>query len=273
MSPTGWEALSHHIKEHLVEGSPAEMRAAFEALAPDPPAGKQMVIGGVDCVQYGQGPSEPILWLHGGGLVFGSSRSHGALAATVAELSKGPVLVPDYALAPEYPWPAPLDDVLVVMDALKSPVDLAGDSAGGQLALLAALRHPEKVRRLALLSPNTDRTGQSETRQRNSPHDLMNDDADDAALARLSFGDDLEGHSDASPLMRDLSPLPPVWIAAATNEVLLDDGLLLIRQLGRNGVPCEAHIYPGLCHLWMLWPAALPASVDVLFKLSQFFRS
>ena len=176
------------------------------------------------------------------------------------------MLLPEYRLAPEHRWPAPLDDVLAVIDALDEPVRLIGDSAGGMLALLAALKRPIQVSRLGLISPNTDRTSLSETRIANSSVDLMNDDDDDRKLAAMSFGDALAQHADASPLLADLSALPPVWLTAATNEVLLDDSLLLLRKLGVSGVPTEAHILCELCHLWMLWPEVLPQFDSVVHQ-------
>ena len=88
--------------------------------------------------------------------------------------------------------------------------------------------------------------GLSTTPEANSYRDIMNDDESDAALARQSFSDALSEHPDASPLICELANLPPVWVMAATNEVLLDDTLLLIRNLDRVRVPCNANIYCGL---------------------------
>ena len=269
MSISGWAEWKAHVAAHSVEGTPEQMREIFAALAPPPVDGKSTAVGEVPCILYGDSEIEPIVWLHGGGLVFGSAKTHGALATTLARLTGRSVLVPEYRLAPEHLWPAPLDDTLQVLDALPSGVDLVGDSVGGLLALHAAISRPESISRIALISPNTDHSGLSTTRVPNSNHDIMNDDEQDASLARQSFGADLAEHPDASILSRDLTELPPVWITVATNEVLLDDTLLLIRQLGQAGVSCDANIYRGLCHLWMLWPEALPQSVKVLRQLSD----
>ena len=269
----GWEALKAHIDAHPVEGSPAEMRAAFAALAPDGPEGRTLTVGGVPCREFGAGAVQPLVWLHGGGLVFGSAESHAAIASAIAHRTGRRVLVPDYRLAPEHPWPAPLDDISAVLDALPDPVDLVGDSVGGQLAILAALRRPDHVRKLGLISPNTDRTGLSQTRVQNSDRDAMNDDAQDLALAQLSFGEELEKHPDASPVTHDLRHLPPIWMTAATNEVLLDDTLLFAAAAARAGVPVEMHIEKGLCHLWVLWPDALEESVASLDALAAFISA
>ena len=269
MSISGWAEWEAHVAAHPVEGSPEEMRSAFAALAPPSVNGQATTVGNVPCILYGTSDDEPIVWLHGGGLVFGSAKTHGALAKTLAEQTGRSVLVPEYRLAPEHPWPAPLEDSLSVLDALSQPVDLVGDSCGGFLALHGALARAGRVERLALISPNTDHTGLSKTRWVNSDHDIMNDDDNDKSLARQSLGDALAEHPDASPLSGDLANLPPVWITAATNEVLLDDSLLLIRRLGLAGVSCDVHIYKDLCHLWMLWPDALPQGRKVMRQLSN----
>jgi monoterpene epsilon-lactone hydrolase len=268
MIPQGWPALAAHIAANPVDGSPRQMRAAFAALAPDAPPGQHRVIGGVPCQCFGPVGGVPVIWAHGGGLVFGSSSTHAALATRVARASVRHVIVPDYRLAPEHPWPAPLDDLLAVVDACEGPFDLIGDSAGGLLALWAAMRRRDQVGRLALISPNTDRSGLSTTRARDT--DAMNSDAQDRRLAEMAFGKDVAHAADASPLLADLSGLPPVWITAATSEVLLDDTLLLITALRRAGVQVTDHVVPGLCHLWPLWPDALPQSGATVASLSAF---
>lgn len=257
-----------HIAAHPVGGSPDEMRAAFEALACSDGGtpGTDIAPGGVPSRRFGPDAGRPIVWLHGGGLVFGSSASHAAGAAHLADLTGRPVIVPDYRLAPEHPWPAPRTDALNVLDAV-GPADLMGDSAGGLLALSCVLRR-RSVGRIALISPNTDRTGQSLTRGPNGATDPMNDDATDARLAGLSFGN--PPPADASPLVADLSALPPVWITASTTEVLLDDSLLLIRALGLARVPVTARIEADLPHMWTLWPAALPETARTYAALAAF---
>lgn len=268
--PREWEALKRHIAAHAVEGTPEERRVAFLALSCGQEAGETVVIGGVPCRRFGDQNAAPILWLHGGGLVFGSSVSHAAGAECLAHLTDRSVIVPDYRLAPEHSWPAALDDVMAVCDALDGAVAVVGDSAGGLLALNLALDRPGRISKLALISPNTDRRGASTTRVRNSSTDLMNDDATDAELARMAFGEDPGQVAAASPLFADLTGLPPVWITASTDEVLLDDALLLIRALGLAGVPVAAEIRKGLCHLWTLWPEALDDSRQTYRSLARF---
>lgn len=268
----GWDQLESHIKAHPVEGSSEAMRTAFERLAPAPVGGTMVCVGGIECLRIGDFDQEPrLIWLHGGGLVFGSPHTHSAMIAALSERLTAPILIPQYRLAPEHVWPAPQNDVLACIDAMTGSVGLIGDSAGGMLALNAAINRPGKVARLALISPNTDRTGQSTTRSANSDADLMNDDSQDRTLAEMSFGACLDFRNDASPLCADLSALPLVWITAATNEVLLDDTLLLINALARQGRSVEAHVLPGLCHLWMLWPDALPQFAALFDTLADYW--
>ncbi len=261
--------IEARIAAHPVEGTPAQMRAAFDALTTaDQVSGTPFSRAGVTGLRFGFGPDA--IWLHGGGYVFGSSRSHAPSAAFLAAAVGYTIWVPDYRLAPEALWPAQRDDALALASSFDAPLPLIGDSAGGHLALNVALHTPQSVSALVLISPNTDRSGLSETRQVNTPHDLMNADEDDAALARMAMPDLQAASVEASPLLGQLGALPPVWITAATNEVLLDDTLLLIRALGRAGVPVSAEIRAGLFHLWTLWPDHLAEAAATLRSAARF---
>lgn len=267
---TGWPALKAHIEANPIEGEPPEVRRRFDALAPPGPEGEADCLGGVPGRWFGDAGAPPALWLHGGGLVFGSPRSHASMADVVARKAGRRVFVADYRLAPEAPWPAQRDDALALLDALPPGIPAIGDSAGGFVALHAALARPGRVGALALISPNTDHTDRSRTREVNGDRDAMNDPEQDRALARQAFGVNPSTHPDASLLAADLSPLPPVWLTACSHEVLLDDTLLLAGALSVAGVAATVRIEPGLCHLWPLWPAALPEARATLEALARF---
>ncbi|WMS44780.1 alpha/beta hydrolase fold domain-containing protein [Acuticoccus sp. MNP-M23] len=255
------------IKAHKPQGRPAEMRAAFAALVGPQPAAEDVAIGPAGGLAVGSGPT--LLWFHGGGFVFGAPETHVALARAIAAAGVR-VVLPRYRLAPEHPWPAMLDDALAAIDAVPGPVMIGGDSAGGQLALCAARRRT--VRGVAVLSPNTDRTGASRTRKPLSARDLMNDDAGDAALAREAFGDRPGDDPDVSPWRSDLSGIAALHIEVGTEEVLLGDSLLLAEAAVLAGVPTALHMTPGLFHLAALWPDAVPGAAAQLARLGAFAR-
>ena len=284
-------AIVARIEAHPIEGTPEAMRTAFGRLvlgrARDPydePGGSTVlgspVLAGADGLTVlprvdpndaggaeRYAPDRLLVWFHGGGYAFGSPETHGRPAAQLATMTGAPVLLPRYPLAPEHRWPAQLTHALEVASrALAAPsprtangrtrVVLAGDSAGGHLALVAAL---ELTRRgtppagLLLFAPNTDRTGLSDTRARMTSLDPMNADADDRVLARLCFGAMPDDHPHVSPLLDDLSPLPPMHIEVGDPEVLLDDARMLHERATAAGRDATLHVQPGFLHMGQLW--------------------
>ena len=263
--PADMDSVLARIAAHPVEGAPAKMRAAFEALAGSQPPCERVTLGGHDTLAIGAGPE--VILFHGGGYVFGSPASHLSLAAGLAERGLR-VVMPTYRLAPEHLWPAQLTDALAVVDDLEKPL-LAGISAGGHLALNAALARPGRVGALAVLSPNTDRSGRSETRGPNSVSDAMNSAEDDARLAGMAMGDVAPDDPAASPILADLSALPPLWIGAWGDEMLLDDALLLARAAGLAGVETALDVRRGHFHMAELWPDAIPESARHLAAMGD----
>lgn len=256
--------LRAHIDVTPMDGPPDALRTGFATLAGPQPDAARITRGGVSCLAVGEGPE--IVWFHGGGYVFGSPATHVVLARYVADCGLR-VVLPDYRLAPEAPWPAMLEDALAVVGA-SGPVALGGDSAGGHLALAVARRLP--CLGVALVAPNTDRTGRSTTRARTG--DAMNDDESDAELARLAMPGVAADDPDASPLVADLSGLPPLHLEVAGAEILLDDSLLLAAAAAKAGVETHLHVTPGLFHMFPLWPDILPQGAAALRRIGAFVR-
>ncbi|MDX1531343.1 MAG: alpha/beta hydrolase fold domain-containing protein, partial [Rhodothermales bacterium] len=229
--------VAERIESIDLGDEPVTMRERFARLirggqaGQEPPVGTSETVGGVDTLVVpppdGASGAARVVWFHGGGYVFGAPETHWRPAAALAAAVAAPVVLPRYRLAPEHPWPAPLDDALAVARALQDvghPVAFAGDSAGGHLALVAALtlaREGRPVTALALFSPNTDRTGLSDTRAAHSDRDPMNDAAQDRALAALAFGARPYDHPQASPVLDDLALLPSTHVEVGDREVLL----------------------------------------------------
>lgn len=266
--PRNETELRNLITSTPVEGPPEAMRKAFAHIAGlhDTSGAEEIVRGGVRCMALGEGPE--LIWFHGGGYVFGAPETHLALARELSEYGLR-IILPAYRLAPEYHWPAPLDDALAVAKetlAITGSLNLGGDSAGGHLALCVALR--QQADSLALVAPNTDRSGKSTTRERST--DIMNEDSADAALASMIMPDVNPTHPDASPLLGELGKMPPLHIEVAANEVLLDDSLLLARQTSLAGIETSLNVSPGLFHMFPLWPDCLPEGAEAVQRLASF---
>ena len=257
------EDLLARVAAHPLGDTPGAMRPAFRRLM----LGRNAVEPGPRRIRP-QRPGGPrVIWFHGGGYVFGSPATHERIATYLADRHGFDVTLPAYRLAPEHPWPAQLDDALAAIPE-GDQVILAGDSAGGHLALVAALhlaRTGRPPRGLLLFSPNTDRSGRSETRAAMDADDPMVDDAGDRALAAMCFGDRPPTDPDVSPLLADLSGLPPTWIEVGTPEVLLDDSCLLHARARDAGVEAHLTVTPDLLHMgqiWVPWWAPARTSLD-----------
>lgn len=270
------EQLRAHISANCVDvtATPKDMRMAFERMCPAPVQVDPTVWNGMPGRLFGElHGGQPIIWLHGGGYVFGSSNSHSRAATALSEASGRSVFVADYPLAPEHSYHDIFDFVALWIDILPEPVELVGDSAGGHLALNLARKLPHRVDRLALISPNTDRVIGKPSRQINSAKDLTNSDQADHALFELAFGRDDGKNLCASPALSNLSGLPPVYLTASIDEVLIDDSLLLIQLLTKTDVTLEARILSGLFHMWPLWPDELPEARVTLEEIAAFMTS
>lgn len=265
-------------------GTPAAMRAQFATLLTGDAPGDQPLptVGGVEVLRLpasAPGPDACAVWFHGGGYVFGSPTTHRRAAAAFARHAGLDVYVPRYRLAPEHPWPAPLHDARAVVHALQDEgrrVVLAGDSAGGHLALVTALacaRADRPVAALALFSPNTDRTGLSITRAANDAHDPMVSDADDRHLARLTFQGLPDAHPHVSPLLDTLGLLPPAHVEVGAREVLLGDSRLLADRATRAGADVALHVEPEAFHMWQVWTPYLPEADASLARAAAFVRA
>lgn len=162
-----------------------------------------------------------VVYLHGGGWVMGNRDSVDAVCRALADDAQARVVSVDYRLAPEDPFPAGLHDALGVVRALDGPLVVAGDSAGGNLAAVVALKVPVALQ--LLIYPVTDAG-------LNTPSyaEFDGDFGLTAASMRRFFKLYLNGASgldpDVSPLRADLSDAPPAYVITASHDVLRDDG-------------------------------------------------
>lgn len=221
-----------------------------------------------------------ILYLHGGAFCLGSPATHRSVTTHLATASGMPVWVPDYRLAPEHPYPAALDDALSAYRGLlqqglrPEQIVVAGDSAGGSLALALALRLRDSAQALPaallLLSPVTDGRLSGETIATQADADPM--------ITRgwleqgLSWYACPSGTAEHQPLTTDLSGLPPMLIQVGDQEVLLSDSTRLAQRASACKVPCQLEIYTGRWHVFQLQSFYLRSAVDALQTLAAFAR-
>jgi acetyl esterase/lipase len=193
-------------------------------------------------------PGRTVLYLHGGGFTVGSPATHRALATHLAAATGATVHLLDYRLAPEHPFPAALDDAYAAYRALldrgaePGRTALAGDSAGGWLALSLALRLRDQgdplPAVLGLISPWLDL-------------DAARADSDPMLqpgwLRQCAAG--YGPGATAAPLAADLAGLPPLVVQVGSEEVLLDDAVALARRARAAGVPVDLRRLDGLWHV------------------------
>lgn len=272
------EELRGVIADHPVQGTPAEMRAAFEALAARAPADLggltrgETRLGGLPCLTLtptGGASGPPILLLHGGGYVFGSPRSHEGMAAVLAREASARVILPAYRLAPEHPWPAQREDALAVIGAMGGPYDLAGISAGGHLAI-AACAAGARPRRLVLFSPNTNRHHERAPSRR-TDGDAMNDHDTDERLARMAFGEVRPDDPDQTFGREQARSLPPTHIDVGTDEVLLDDSLRLASLAAWEGRTLDLHVREGW-HMTQLFASRYGAGAESVARAGRWLQ-
>lgn len=224
-------------------------------------------------------PAEPaagtVLWLHGGGYNIGSIASHTPAASHLAAHLGRRVLVIDYRLAPEHPFPAALDDAATAWGWLVGQTQggplpaLIGDSAGGglALALTAHLREaggplPPAV---AVLCPWVDLTGTDEVTDEQVAADVLLTPELLALWAAAYAGDDTPlDHPGLSPLFADLAGLPPLLIVAGGRDILCGSAHRLAEQARSAGVDVDLRVDEDMIHAWQLFAGAFPEAGESL---------
>ena len=224
-----------------------------------------------------------ILYLHGGGYVQGSITSHQDLTQRISQTSKTRVLILDYRLAPEHPFPAALEDSISAYEWLinsegYNPKNLiiAGDSAGGGLTLATLVKLRDQGIPLpaaaVCLSPWTDLalTGESMKLKLHedpfvSPDGLMFD-------AVLYLGKTDPKNPYASPLYADFNGLPPLCIQVGSAEILLDDATRLAKRAKEAGVEVQLDIWEDMIHVFQAFAVMAPEGTDGIDKIGEFIK-
>lgn len=228
-----------------------------------------------------------LVYLHGGGFVLGSWRTtHKELIAAIALASKLRVFALDYRLAPEHPFPAALDDIREALGRLRSGeaggaalaperIVLAGDSAGGNLALGALLDARERGDPMPagawLLSPVVDFVDDWPSRQENAAWDYLRPSFIDWTREQYLGGAD-RASPRVSPLRAELSGLPPLLLQAGGAELLLDEGRAFAEAAAEAGVDARFALYPDMVHVWHLAEAFVPEARRAIAEGASFVQ-
>ncbi|WP_078911484.1 alpha/beta hydrolase fold domain-containing protein [Streptomyces sp. NRRL WC-3742] len=230
--------------------------------------------------------SATVLFLHGGAYISGSAFGYRPLVGALATECRAGVLLPDYRLAPEHPYPAAVEDALSaylwLVDNGTAPgeITVAGDSAGAHLTLsaLLTLKHRQLPMpgRVVLLCPGVDLACRSLDDEPHEPHEPRPAAMTAEALRRRFITDYLAGHSTDDPLVRpltaDLGGLPPMLVQAGTGDALLADARQLVDRARESGVDVRLELYPVATHNFHLFWSFLPEAADALRHAGRFVR-
>ncbi|HBR98344.1 MAG TPA: alpha/beta hydrolase [Gammaproteobacteria bacterium] len=226
------------------------------------------------------------LYIHGGSWVSGSLAGYRALASRVSEATGTAVLLVDYKLAPEHPFPSGLMDCTMAFQwmrengpdgaSLASQSLIMGDSAGGNLTLAAFLALQDAdgpvPDGLVALSPATDFTGGSPSLQTHAERDPVIHPLVYKALAPLYLGGKEPRHPWASPLFGDFTQAPPVLLQVGSEEVLLDDSTRLAEHIEQQGGRVELHVWDDMPHVFQGFAPALTQANSAISQIGAFVK-
>ncbi len=224
-----------------------------------------------------------ILYFHGGGYVTGSIGSSLMISMPLAEALALPVVVFEYRLSPENPYPAAREDALLAYHWLISegcsPENLImlGDSAGGGLALATAMALRDAGERgpaaLVLLSPWTDLTNSSPSHRTNADRDVMLTTSQLESWALCYAGKTPRDDPAVSPRFGNFTGLPPILIQVDESEILLDDSRSVAESARAAGVPQSLQVWQGLWHVWPAVGPLLPETDAAYKEIGLFLKS
>lgn len=270
--------------------TPPVMRAWAEGVTSHTPLADHVKISRASFGPYqgdlimpeGGDASRLIIYYHGGGFFLFSAQTYRVTTTNLARAAGVAVFAPDYRLAPENPAPAAHDDAFGVYQwALKQgyapdKIALAGDSAGGNLALATAVRARDarlpRPAALALFSPWLD-FGEEGASYRDVTDDpiLPAPVLDGFKFAYLGKGD--RKSFSVTPFYADMRDLPPTLVHVGSWERLRDDSQTIVARMKATGVDAELKIFDGMCHGWQLFAPMLEEGMASLEESARFLKA
>lgn len=221
-----------------------------------------------------------LLYLHGGGYVMGSLTTHRALGGEISRAAQAAVLLVDYRLAPEAPFPAAVEDGVasyrwLLDQGFKPPqLAIAGDSAGGGLAVATLVSARDQglpmPKAAVLISPWSDLTCSNESYKTRAAADPMITPGGIGRIAGVYLQGKDAKHPYASPNYADLRSLPPLLIHVGRDEVLLDDSIKLDEKARAEGVDSTLEIWDDMIHVWHAFHPMLPEGKQAIARVGAF---
>lgn len=228
--------------------------------------------------------SRVVLYFHGGGYTIGSIASYRSFTGRLARATRSRLLSVGYRLAPEHPFPAAVDDAASsyrwLLDQGMSPsrVAVAGDSAGGGLALSMAVAIRDAggpmPATIVAIGPSTDLAKEGASMKERAHLDpIVNYESSMAhALRYVGAQGDLK-HPLASPLYADLQGLPPLLIMVGTHEALFDDSTRFAAKAEGAGVEVQLDIWQEMIHVWPIFADILPEGRQAIARIGDYIRA
>ena len=280
-----------HNKEKSKTATIEEQRAFLERLAsivplPEDVHVERKDIDGIPAEWItipGGSEQQVILYLHGGYYVAGSCNTHRDLASRISRASKLCVLLIEYRLAPEHPFPEGLEDAIkaynwIVSTKKISPKNIliAGDSAGGGLTLATLLKLKKMKIELPIaaicLSPWTDLANTGDSLKIKAEEDPSLTPERTVYCSKLYLGEEDPQNPLASPLYADLKGLPPLLIHVGTAEIFLDDSVRFAKRAKEAGVDVKLEIWEDMIHVFHAYAAVAPEGQEGINKIGEFIQ-
>jgi len=293
-SPYAWrtELVTRTLRagaNAVVAGTPApNVRRRLERLAAwsPPPRDlrrRNLTLAGLPATRFE--PKDPrglvLLHLHGGGYAVGSVKTHQLMVADLVRATGCSAVALEYRLAPEHPFPVPVDDCVAGYRALvASGVDpkrivLTGDSAGGALALAATQRLRDEgdplPRALVLLSPWVDLRCQGASIEENAKSDYLSRPVLERFAQLYLQGAD-PAHPEASPSEACFEGFPPMLVQAGGGELLLSEIQRTVRRAREAGVAADLQVWNGMFHAWHGFSFLVPEAAEAFAAVGRWTR-
>jgi acetyl esterase/lipase len=223
-----------------------------------------------------------ILYLHGGGYNVGSPNTHRELAAHISMASGAKILLPDYRLAPEHPFPSALEDAtsayrwLLNTGLTGGDISIAGDSSGGGLSIATSISlrdagEPSPAS-IVCISPWTDLEMSGNSIKTHAEIDPMVNLQSLKIMASNYIGDGDPRSPLISPIHADLKGISPLLIHVGSDEMLLDDSTRIAEKAKSAEVDVTIKIYDQMWHAWHLNVRLMPEAKNAIKELGSFIR-